>query len=496
MSDTEKQPEFTEWRAIFWPIHTFELKKFLPMGFIMLCILFNYSTLRTTKDSLVVPLCGAEIISALKLWAVLPSAVLIMLLYSKLSNALSKPNLFYTMLSLFLVFFASFALFLYPNHESLHPDFSELIGEYPRLKWILLVGEKWTFSLFYVMAELWGSVVMTLLFWQFANDITKIKEAKRFYGMFGVIGNVALLFSGSFIKKFSSIQSTYPEGTDVWGITINWLVGASIVSGICIILLYWWMQKNVLTDIRFYNPDDVKKPKKKKEKLSLLESFKYIFSSKYVGFIALLPICYGISINLVEGVWKGQVGIMFPNHNDYSAFMGQFQIYTGLVSIICMFIGANILRKFSWYTAAIVTPLMILVTGGAFFAFIICDNAFESMLVTMGVTCLAMTVAFGQIQNVLSKATKYSLFDATKEMSYIPLDDELKMKGKAAVDVVGGRFGKSGGAAVQYILLASISGSTLVSLAPIMSAIFICVMVLWIWAVSGLSKEFEAVTKA
>ena len=35
----------------------------------------------------------------------------------------------------------------------------------------------WTFCLFYVMAELWGSVVVSLLFWGFANQVREPSHA-------------------------------------------------------------------------------------------------------------------------------------------------------------------------------------------------------------------------------------------------------------------------------------------------------------------------------
>ncbi len=46
------------------------------------------------------------------------------------------------------------------------------------------------------MAELWGSVVVSVLFWGFANEVTTSKEAKRYYPLFGLGANVALIFSG------------------------------------------------------------------------------------------------------------------------------------------------------------------------------------------------------------------------------------------------------------------------------------------------------------
>lgn len=77
-------------------------------------------------------------------------------------------------------------------------DLLEKAGE----RWAgpIAILRNWTYCLFYVMAELWGSVVVSVLFWGFANTITTVDEAEQFYPFFGLGANVALIASGQTVR--------------------------------------------------------------------------------------------------------------------------------------------------------------------------------------------------------------------------------------------------------------------------------------------------------
>lgn len=493
MSETKKT-EFGKWRSFLWPVHNFELKKLLPMFLLFFFINFNYTILRDTKDALIVtaPGSGAETLPFLKVWAVLPMAILFMIVYSKLSNIFSKQKLFYSTISFFIGYFALFALVFYPNREFFHPNdlADKLQAILPQgFSGMISMLRNWTFSLFYVMAELWGSVAISLLFWGFANDITKVSESKRFYTLFGLGANVAMLFSGPAIIYFSKMQKGLAAGVDAWGITINYMVGMVCISGLIIMAIYRWIDKNVLTDSRFYDPNELRRVKKEKPKMSLKESFSFLTRSKYIGCIAVLVIAYGIAINLVEVTWKGQLKLQYPNGNDYQAFMGQFSTITGAITIFMMlFIGGNVTRRFGWKVGALITPIVLLVTGVGFFSFVIFRDSLAGMIALLGTTPLMLAVIFGTAQNIMSKSAKYSLFDPTKEMAYIPLDQESKVKGKAAIDVVGARLGKSGGSLAQQGLI--VAFGSLGAVTPYIGGILLVIILGWIFAANSLGKQF------
>ncbi|KAK7349152.1 hypothetical protein VNO77_06295 [Canavalia gladiata] len=488
------QPVFGEIEAEkpkFLGIEMTTLKKIIPLGMMFFCILFNYTILRDTKDVLVVTARGssAEIIPFLKTWVNLPMAIGFMLLYTKLANVLSKQALFYTVILPFIAFFGAFGFVLYPLSNYIHPQaFADkllnVLG--PRFLGPLAIMRIWSFCLFYVMAELWGSVVISVLFWGFANQITTIEEAKRFYPLFGLGANVALVFSGRTVKYFSNLRKNLGPGVDGWAISLKGMMSIVVLMGFAICFFYWWVNNYVPLPTR-------SKKKKEKPKMGTMESMKFLVSSKYIRDLATLVVAYGISINLVEVTWKSKLKAQYPSPNEYSSFMGDFSTATGIATFTMMLVSQFIFDKYGWGVAATITPTVLLLTGVGFFSLILFGEPLAPGLAKFGMTPLLAAVYVGALQNIFSKSAKYSLFDPCKEMAYIPLDEDTKVKGKAAIDVVCNPLGKSGGALIQQFMI--LSFGSLANSTPYLGGVLLLIVSAWLAAAKSLDTQFSALRK-
>jgi AAA family ATP:ADP antiporter len=74
-------------------------------------------------------------------------------------------------------------------------------------------------------------------------------------------------------------------------------------------------------------------------------------------------------------------------------------------------------------------------------------------------------------------------------MAFIPLSPSEKLKGKAAIDGVGSRIGKSGGSLLMQILIIIFSSS--MGASPYIFGIIILIFPIWIISINRLSKQFE-----
>ena len=126
-------------------------------------------------------------------------------------------NVFYACVYPFLAFFTLFALVIYPNRGFLHPHgiVDMLASHLPTgFSAPLSIIRNWSFALFYVMAEMWGSVVTSVLFWGFANEVTTVDEAKK-YCTFRMIPSQLLQASLKQTRLFLPWYSCLPRPV-VW----------------------------------------------------------------------------------------------------------------------------------------------------------------------------------------------------------------------------------------------------------------------------------------
>ena len=329
--------------------------------------------------------------------------------------------------------------------------------------------------------------MLSLLFWGFANQVTKVAEAKKYYPLFGLFANIALVFSGQFVRLVSKLR-VGATGADAWGLSLQLLMGGVCASGGVLLGAYEYMQRKVVTDPECVDPSTLKKAKVK-TKMSMGESAKYLAQSKYIRDLATLVIGYGMAINIVEVTWKANLKKQFPDPAAYSAFMGGFSSSTGVVTFFMMLVGQQVLKRFGWGIAAAVTPVTLLATGVTFFSLVLAPGFWQPVAAKLGTTPLMMAVFVGAAQNIASKSTKYSLFDPCKEMAYIPLDAEQKTKGKAAVDVIGNPLGKSGGALYQQGLILSLG--SLAASTPYLAGSLFMIIAFWLKSAKSLAGQFD-----
>jgi AAA family ATP:ADP antiporter len=298
------------------------------------------------------------------------------------------------------------------------------------------------------------------------------------------MSGIAPVLAGQYVVRYASRAEDFAS-------SMHRLTAAVTFAGVMICVFYHaatsFIEKTEGSKVSSDSGSEVSdvKTKKKKKTLSMSESAKFLASSQYLRLIATLVLGYGLSINFTEIMWKSLVKKQYPDPLDYQRFMGNFSSAVGLSTIIVIFFGVHVIRILGWRVGAMATPAIMALLAAPFFACILMgfDNPGR----------LKAAVIFGTIQSLLSKTSKYALFDPTTQMAYIPLDQESKVKGKAAIDVLGSRIGKSGGSLIQQGLVFLFGN--IISAAPIVGVIFYSVLFGWIGAASKLSTLFIAQTE-
>jgi AAA family ATP:ADP antiporter len=447
---------------------------------------------------------GAEVIPFLKVWGVVPMAFLFTYLVALLSRNFSRENTFNAFIAIFLSFFVLFVFFLFPYRQELTlvrlPELLESLLPAGAAGFISMI-RFWHLSLFYLLTEIWSPIMMSVLFWGFANEVTTVGQAAKLYALINVAGNCSAVVAGKIGMIFSTL-SFMPQfsfgGADEYEQMISFYIAVGIIITVAI---FWVYRFTCRSAIFAEKPSALESAasrstssKKNRPKFTLMESFREVKQSKYLLCLSVIVVAYNLVFNLTDILWTDQLKVHFgDNHREFNAYLSQVTMYKGLIAtVLGLFLTHQMIKHLGWRFAALFTPVCILCTSLVFFPLVIFgQNSFLGDVIydLWGSSLLSFSIFVGGVQNSLTRASKYSVYDTTKEMAYIPLSIAKQRKAKAVIDGIGSRLGKSGGSLVYQGLL--LTCANLAATAPYVIAVTLVITVLWVYAVVALNREIK-----
>lgn len=99
--------------------------------------------------------------------------------------------------------------------------------------------ENWVYSLFFCAGELWGGVVISVLFWSLANEVCTVSDAKTIYPLMGIAANIALVVAGNYMKWINKTVTQVSTSEEISMLHVN-DTGAGLATTKCSHCLNYW----------------------------------------------------------------------------------------------------------------------------------------------------------------------------------------------------------------------------------------------------------------
>ena len=446
------------------PLTKHEEKLIVVFNILLFFITLNYGMLRVMKDTKILGKANSDFTSFVKLWIIIPFMIFFKYVYDTLAKQVGRNNMFYWLVGIFSSFFVLYSFFL-KDFETTPPDPKK--GTY-----IEIMRHIWPIVCFYVMAETWGTYMLSVSFWSLANRVMSNQQAKRFYTTLSIGAAIATFMAGIvayFVKNGSFL---------IW-----FILGCNVL----LVATYNYLMEDMRINAKAYPK---LASKKRKSKLGFFDSIKALCTSEdaaYLGLILILVLGYGMGINFFETVYKQlakSTGIAKGDKDYVQKIMSTQLMVIGGFSF-CLVFGASYIKKHGWRFTASVVPVVLGIGTVIFF------GAYRWKGSQLDLATKEHLVYLGLVVVAIVKGSKYVFFDTTKEQTYKVSSEETQNTGKSAVDGVGSRFSKALSSGTVGIIMTLGGGSDILPHINIVGFCLLTVIAVWLIAVGVLSGRYE-----
>jgi ATP:ADP antiporter, AAA family len=459
---------------------------FLLMFVVIFLLSFNFTILRSVRNTLAVVDLGngSHMIPFFELFGALPAAILTTWALTKLMNRFSLRSVFLITLMGFLTFFLLFACLIYPFFIEWQKKALESATCSPSL----VQGCGIAFSmLFYCLAELWKPALINILFWGLLNNHVTIGDAKNLYAFLLLGASFGALCAGPILKICNSEASwtMLHFSSRQWTHAFILITFVLLFVGLIIGLLYDRLYFQFSQEQKKSNPASIQ------PSFSLQESFQLCMTSKPLFLLSGIVIADYIAYSLGEVIFLDILKKRYSSPCDYCTFLGTLSSWGSALTIVFALIAPMILQKYRWVVAALALPLFLFVVEGLFFFFLRAEHMTFTFFGWSHPRWLHAVILLGSLHYCVCRALKYTLFDASKELAFVFLPQEQKVKGKLIVDGICARLGRGSSSGISLLLI-QICGGVLAS-SLISGVIVIGIACGWIWATKKLGLKLENV---
>jgi AAA family ATP:ADP antiporter len=467
----------------FWPVKKGEHTKTFSILLVLFLVSFVYNILRTLKLTILLaePDLSSQAISYLKIFAIMPAAVFFTLLTTQMQTILGQCRTFTAMVCIFGAIFAFLTLGVLPYKEFYRLNFT---GTHE----LIMLMNDWYITLFYVAAEMWSSIMLNMLCWGIIIEITKLSDSKRLYSLFALSANLATCFAGWWgsgvveqqFKAITGIAQPTWEQALLFQMIMLW-----IIQGLIIVAFNYAMSQQKIEEQRTLE---------KRFDVNFLDSIKLAFAHPIIRSVAVMMISFNIVYHMVDVIHNEYVRAAFATTPKLmNWYFNEVNKYLGIFAILFSWLlSGSFVRRFGLGASLLFTPMLwfslslldFLSSMGYIHIFSV---HWQAVLLPVSLLSFSLILSMG-------RAAKFTIFDTAREMSFLTLSQHEKRLGKAAVDGLTSRFGKTGGAWLVIVIVGQ-AGQVLAALLPLKATIFVAYG-LWFWAaltlISHLPKEKQA----
>ncbi len=404
---------------------------------LMFLVLLNTNLLRSLKDSIIPLKLGVEALSFVRIYLEIPILCLWVFIYRFWIDRASQATLFKSVVGFYFILTVLFSLYSSSDLFLTEPFHS------PKSK-IEISLYYWPYSLVYVLYDLWPIFTYMNFYWELSNRLFTIQEAKIAYPRYYLIGQSNLLISGAII-----MASTFFDSMSVFGCILeskSLIVILACVNFIFIERLYTGLSKYVPinTDNKVF------------KRIAIWEVWRIPFYK--LLFFSLVS--YYAAICLLEIMCIYYLRARYPQLNDLMFVQGLSVLSLGILTILLSYLSRKLLLILKISTSLQILPLCLLILGVSSFILLIWNNEASHNWVLFLITF------------IVGRGIKYTIYDSAKEISTIPLKNEIKRMGRV-VDVVGTGVGRFMGHFIPVVVFTVFPFATYDGITNIVAVLFI-----------------------